>query len=237
MQFGRSMGTGGVTLLVAILLLLVAPVSAFAQMVLRGQVRVDLEPVYIHYVDVPYPLDTNTAHRHALEEVALYFGAMIYGWTFDYDIGERARKIPEVFELQSLGSIPFGDPKLVVTDAKLENSYLFVWVDYRPDETQQRRLAQWRSGTLIKTRGQGEGPLAGPIAVPRSESPLANTLQQSSWMDGKRAALEDAARAAVRATLRGTERNRPKQSRGRIALAEFPRYWVDSGRWQCSAAF
>lgn len=203
--------------------LLFTTAALSAQSVLRGEVRVDLEPVYYQYIDEPYPLDTRTAQKRALEEGALYFSSMMYGWTYDYEIGEKARAIPEQFDLISQGAIEFGDPKLFATDARLEQSYLFVWMDYRPDTAQERRLEQWKSGTIKKIQAIGNGPLAGPGAA--------------GWIDGKRQALEDAARAAVRALLRGTERNRPKHSRGLVALAAFPRYWVDAGRWQCSATF
>lgn len=193
------------------------------QTVLRGEVRVDLEPVYAQFIDVPYPLDTSTAQKRALEEASLYFGAMIYGWSYDYEIGEKGRNIPERFEISGRGSIPFGDSRLFVTDARLQDSYLFVWMDYRLDPAQERRFEQWKSGTIKKVQSIGNGPLAGPGAA--------------GWMDGKRQALEDAARSAVRSLLQGTERNRPKHSTGFVALAAFPRYWVDAGRWQCGATF
>jgi hypothetical protein len=203
--------------------LLFTAVPLFSQIVLRGEVRVDLEPVYAPYIDEPYPLDTRTAQKRALEEGALYFSSMIYGWAYDYEIGEKARAIPEQFELKSRGSILFGDTRLTVTDARLEDSYLYVWMDYRPDAIQERRLEQWKSGTIKKVQAIGNGPLAGPGG--------------SSWLEGKRQALEDAARSAVRSLLRSTERNRPKHSTGFVALAAFPRYWVDAGRWQCGATF
>jgi hypothetical protein len=49
--------------------------------------------------------------------------------------------------------------------------------------------------------------------------------------------MEDAARAAVREMLRGSERNRPKEAVGYISLESFPYYFMDAGRWQCSARF
>jgi hypothetical protein len=53
----------------------------------------------------------------------------------------------------------------------------------------------------------------------------------------KKMALEDAARAAIRAMLQGSERNRPKEAHGFISLASFPRYFMDGGRWAVSARF
>jgi hypothetical protein len=206
------------------LLGLVLGFSGFAQEVLRGEVRVDLEPVYARYMDAPYPLDTATAQRRALEEAAMFFSAMIYGWSFQYDIGERARRAPENFELSPLGEIPFGDPGLYATDAELRGLQLHLWADYRPTEAQKRRLAGWRSGTIRSAQANGEGPLGGPV-------------EGGDWVSIKRTALEDAARAAVRAILRGNERNRPKEARGFIALSAFPVYWIDAGQWMVSARF
>lgn len=216
-------GKGTLTRRLSSLILLLSSATLSAQPVLRGEVRVDLEPVYLQYIDEPYPLDTKTAHKRALEEGALSVSSMIYGWTYDYEIGERARSIPEQFDLIRRGTIPFGDQKLFVTDLRLEDSYLYVWIDYRPDPTQEHWLSLWKSGTIQKVQAIGSGFLADPGG--------------SSWLEGKQQALEDAARAAVRSLLRSTERNRPKHSKGFIALASFPRYWIDGGRWQCGATF
>jgi len=200
------------------------PVPLPAEEVLRGQVRIDREPVYGQLVDVPYPLDNDLVRSRALEESAFVYGGIIYGWSFQYDIGEVARKIPEEFTLQPLGRIEFGDVRLTATDASVSGSYFYLWTEYRPGPEQVRRLAAWNAGTVKNTQAVGTGSLAGPI-------------DPADWMEGKRSALEDAARAAVRALLRSSERNRPRQAAGLIALAGFPRYWVDAGRWTVSARF
>jgi hypothetical protein len=199
-------------------------VTLAAQEVLRGQVRVDLEPVYGEYVDVVYPLDRTSAHRRALEESALVYGAMIYGWAFEYQVGERARGITEAFELSPLGTIPFGDPGLLVTDAQVRDMRLYLWTDYRLTETQKRRLRFWKSGSIKTAQAIGYGPLGNPV-------------EMAQGISIKKTALEDAARAAVRDMLRGSERNRPKEVRGYIGLADFPSYWMDAGRWTASARF
>jgi hypothetical protein len=191
--------------------------------VLRGEVWVDLEPIYGGYVDREYPLDADTARRRALEEAALFFSAMIYGWSFHYDIGERARQIPEIFELTPVASIPAGDPGLRATDVEIRDLRVRLWTDYHLTGAQQRRLQVWRAGTIRNAQAMGYGPPGTP--------------EMSGWLAGKKAALEDAVRAAVRAMLRGSERNRPKETAGFICLASFPHYYVDSGRWAVSARF
>ena len=59
----------------------------------------------------------------------------------------------------------------------------------------------------------------------------------NAWLEAKQAALEDAAREAIRAMLRGSERNRPKEARGFISLGAFPSYYIDDGRWAVNARF
>jgi hypothetical protein len=203
---------------------LLFPFLLSAREVLRGEVKVEMEPVYGAYVDEKYPLDKDTAYRRALEEAAMFFSAQIYGWSFHYDIGERARNIAEEFELTPIGEIRWGDPRLFVTHARFENRVLSVWIDYRPAESQRRRLEMWNMGNVRTAQAVGHGPLGGPVEV-------------SDWLSIKRTALEDSARAAVRAMLQGSERNRPKEVTGLISLETFPVYWMDGGRWAAQGRF
>ena len=157
-------------------ILLILPSLLSAQEVLRGQVTVELVPVVGGYMDVRYPLDTEGAHRRALEEAAYYFSAQIYGWSFYYDIGERARGIAEEFELSPLGEIRWGDTSLEPTHARLENDILSVWMDYRPREYQHRRLEMWRMGNIRTAQAIGYGPWTSAFEV-------------SDWFDIKKAAV------------------------------------------------
>ncbi|MCL2231759.1 MAG: hypothetical protein FWB99_01625 [Treponema sp.] len=208
------------------LLFLLLPVLLPAQDVLRGEVRVNLEsiPFFDVYVEELFPLDREDAYRLALQKAALFFSAQIYGWSFQYDIGERARGIAEEFELTPLGEIHWGDPRLFVTQARFERNVLSVWMDYRPSEAQQRRLGMWRMGNIRTVQALGYGPLGGPEEI-------------SSWLDIKMTALQDSARAAVRSILQASERNRPKEAAGFISLQGFPSFWMDSGRWVARARF
>jgi hypothetical protein len=156
---------------------------------------------------------------------------MIYGWSFSYETGERARRTAEDFDLEPLGTVAFGDAGLFVTDANIRDSRFSVWADYRLTESQKRRMGMWRAGGVRNLQAAGYAPLsAGPEAS-------ADTAEPSNWITMKSAALEDAARTGIRAMLRSGERNRPKEARGFIALAEFPRYYIDAGQWAVSARF
>jgi hypothetical protein len=223
--------------------------GAQAQDVLRGEVRLDLEPVYGFFVgNIPEgmirtgaseaPLDYNEARRRAAREAAVFFSGMIYGWSFHYDIGERARGIEEKLELSPLGSVGDEDPRFEITDTQVKEARLYLWADYRPGEEHKRRLSMWKTGLVRSAQGLGHGPL-GYAPEPRSDaSPdTGETPDDPAWLAVKKAALEDAARAAIRAMLRAGERNRPKEASGFISLAAFPRFWLDKGQWAASGRF
>jgi hypothetical protein len=192
--------------------------------VLRGQVRIDIEPIYASFMDIPVPMDRDTIYRRALDEASMFFSAMIYGWSFDYEIGERARNIPEIFELMPIGEIPWGDENLHITDSEEKEMKFYLWTDYRMNQSQINRMRIWQSGTIQNAQAVGYGQLGGPV-------------NREDWLGIKKTTLEDAARAAVRRLLQGTERNRPKEARGYIALDSCPLYWIDAGRWAVSARF
>jgi len=191
--------------------------------VIRGEIFVDLEPIYAGHVDSEYPLSIPSAGQRALEEAAMFFSAMIYGWSFDYDVGERARRIEEYLELTPGGEIIKGDPRLRVTDVDVSDSRLKIWADYQLTDLQQSRVQAWRSTMIRNAQGVGYGP--------------ASIDEYPGWLQLKKTALENAAKDALRAMLRGSERNRPKEVTGFISLASFPRYYVESGRWAVSAKF
>jgi hypothetical protein len=204
--------------------------------VLRGELQIDIEPIYGGFIDPEYPLQTETLYRRALEEAALFYSAMIYGWSFHYDVGEKARGIEENFELNPLGLIPWGDGKLRSTDAEMRDQKLCLWTDYRLDESQQRRVALWRAGRTRSVQAQGKGPPGTP-SVLETDGAADGGEKPRLWLDYRREGLEDAARTALRAMLRGSELNRPKEVQGFIALAAFPVIGTASGRWLVSARF
>ena len=215
----------------AFFLIFSAIFSVFAQVgeqgnheyVLRGEVYVEFEPIYSWHVDKEYPLDVPAATRRALEEAALFFSAMIYGWSFYYDVGERARRIAEKLDLEILGEINSGSPLLRVTDTEIRDRRLWVWTDYHLNDSEQRRLQTWRSGSIRNAQATGYAP--------------SYIEEDPGWLGLRKIAMEDAARAAIRAMLRGSERNRPKEVTGSISLAAFPRIYVDAGRLAVSARF
>jgi len=199
--------------------------SLSAQEVLRGEVKIELEPIYGAYLEEQVPsLDAESGYRRALDLASYFFSAQIYGWSFYYDVGERARGIAEELELTPLGEIHWGDPGLFVTNTNSKDRVLSVWMDYRPTDAQMRRLQMWKMGNVRTAQAIGYAPLDGPATT-------------SNWFTVREKALEDAARAAIRAMLQGSERNRPKEVTGYISLETFPSFWITGGRWAAQARF
>jgi hypothetical protein len=212
-----------------------------AQEVLRGEVLIDLEPIFTASDGLPYPhpIDMMTARNWALEEAALFFSAMIYGWSFSYEFEERARGISGGFSLESRGIVRFGDPGFFATDAEIRDGRLSMWADYRLTELQKRRVGSWRAGMTRNLQAMGYSDLdaAAPNPDARTETGTELDAKPVDWIASKKAALEDAAKAGIKTMLRGQERNRPKEVRGFIALADFPRFFMSKGRWAVAARF
>ena len=185
-----------------------------AQEVLRGEVKIELEQMRGFSAEETRLLSLEEARNAALEDAAVFFGAMIYGWSFHYEVGERERNIEEKLDLTPLGTINADDPRLEAEEPQLRDYNLYLWSDYRLSDTQRNRLAKWRAGGVRTAQAYG-----------------------FSSLEDKHAALEDAARTALRAMLRSMERNRPKEVNGYISLAAFPRYGLNSGRWMAAGRF
>jgi hypothetical protein len=198
--------------------------SLFPQETLRGGVCVELEPVYAQFLGAPYPLDSAAAKLWAMEDAAFAFSGMIYGWSFSYEPGERARGLQEDLELRALGKVMPEDTKLEITDTNIKNGLFYLYADYSLDEAQKNRAARWKSAAAFTAQSAGYGPLHGDEGIVSREQI-------------KESALKDAMKKAIRKKLRVTERNRPSAASGFIALSKFPVYRMQDGLWAASAEF
>jgi hypothetical protein len=196
----------------------------FSQDVLRGEVCVELEPVYAQFLGVPYPLDSATATQWAVEDAAAAFSGIIYGWAFSYEPGEAARGIQEFLELRALGEIRTDDTRLELTDAAIRNGLFYLQADYAVDEAQKKRLLAWKSAPVSSAQSLGYGPLQGEQGVVERRQI-------------KETALKNAMKKAIRKKLRISEKNRPGAATGYIALSKFPLYGMQDGMWAAGAEF
>ena len=210
------------------ILLIAGLLAAYSPLVpadiLRGEVQVDVEPVYALSRGVPSPLDDDALLAWALEESARSYAGMIYGWSFEYEPGEKARDLAEHITLAALGTVGAHEPALKTDRVDKNAVRVSVWTDYHLSETQSRRRQSWSATGSIEAQAHGTGALdLSPVAA-----------KDIMAHDG---ALEDAARSAIRARLRATERNRPRRVKGRIALAAFPHYGIQNGALTVQARF
>jgi hypothetical protein len=129
----------------------------------------------------------------------------------------------ENLEMTPLGEIAWGDTALDPTDSWQDENALHVYCDYRLSGSQNRRMEAWSAYPLRGIQGTGSASLVAP--------------DEDHWVDPLKEALKDAARAGLREMLRTQERNRPKAVTGRLALANFPRYWIHGDTWEISASF
>jgi hypothetical protein len=196
----------------------------YSQESLRGGVCVELEPVYAQFLGAPYPLDSAAANIWAIEDAAFAFSGMIYGWSFVYEPGEKARGLQEYLELTALGKVLPEDTKLEITDANIKDGLFYLYANYPLDEAQKNRIVRWKSAEVFTTQSIGYGPLQGYEGVVSREQI-------------KEGALKDAMNKAIRKKLRLTERNRPRTASGFIALSKFPVYRMQNGLWAASAEF
>jgi hypothetical protein len=195
---------------IAILLLLAAVPAAAAYEELSAEFWTELEPFL---TDETGPnLSREEAVRRTLEEARFVFSGMIYGFRFRYTPSDRVRQVDEIFELEPIAEIPWGDPNLFVKSSHVEENRLYVRVVYRLREFQEAWKSSWRSNTLIGAEAYGE----------------------ASIYDGYRARFE-AIRAGVKTAIREHFRqvvyNKPKAISGDVVLDRQPELGLRSAMY------
>ena len=176
---------------------------------------VELEPL-LRVDDGPYPIPLATAEGKLLEEGRVLFSGMIYGWTFTYIPGDRARQVAESFELAPVAEIPWGSRRLLVRETEVADVKLWARISYTLDEDESRRRSAWESNTAGLSTGRGKASvMLGPGA--------------------KLASLKDAIRDAIRLSLDTRYLNKPRQITGQVVLWDDPQTIVRAGVYGTTA--
>ena len=196
-----------------LLLLLLGSTHIFSTTLSLGEFWCELEPMFRDGEE--YPLPEETAIKRVLEEARFVISAMLYGFRFVYTPYDSKRQIDELFTLDAIATIPWGDPSLIVTSSRVENKKLLVNLRYRISEYQEPWLRSWESGVLATSSGMGEKPM------------YAGHTQRL-------AAIEDALREAVREYLRAIVYNKPREVRGTLVLKKKPVIRIESGNYLAS---
>jgi len=144
-----------------------------------------------------------------LEEARRLFSGMIYGYTVVYTPSDISRSVDRYLEVNPIAQIEFGDPQLESYDTYLENNYYHLFIRYRLDTHQQRRIEYWNSGVFESASAYGRYPLY-------SEDSRVNAVN-----DGIRVALEN--------LLKPEEFNKPRLIEAEVLLRDIPSFSVDAG--------
>jgi hypothetical protein len=170
---------------------------------------VELEPL-VRIDAGPYPIPLETARKKLLEEGRVLLSGMVYGWTFTYIPGDRARHVEQSFTLAPVAQIPWGSPRLAVLETEVVDQKMWARLCYTMADEEALRRASWESNTAALSTGRGKAPTSvGPA--------------------GKGASLEDAVRDAIRLSLDTRWVNKPRQVSGDVVLWDDPQVIVRSG--------
>ena len=175
----------------------------------------ELEPL-VRIGPGPYPIPMDVAQRTLLEEARVLLSGMVYGWTFSYTPGDRARRVQEQFVLAPVAQIPWGNPRLRVIETEVTDTRLWGRVSYSLDDEERRRRASWDSNLAALSTGLGTAP------VRHGES-------------ARGEALESAIRDGIRRSLDARYLNKPREVTGELVLWTDPSVVTGSGTYTATA--
>jgi hypothetical protein len=176
---------------------------------------IELEPL-VRIDPARYPLPVDVAEKDILELGRVLFSGMIYGWTFTYNPGDKARNVTETFTLTPVAQVAWGNPRLRVTETEVSDARLWARIAYSLDDEESLRRSSWDSNTALLSTGSGsESVMVGP--------------------GGREASLRAAIRDAIRRSLDTRWVNKPRQVDGAVVLWEDPVTIVGSGTYTTQA--
>ncbi|MFW5827244.1 MAG: hypothetical protein ACOCU4_04085 [Alkalispirochaeta sp.] len=159
--------------------------------------------------------DTDAEER-LLREAQYVLSGMIFGWDFVYTPEYAARGVTRYFELERVGEIAWGDPRLRLRDlrdSRNRDSAIHGQIDFALSAGDVQRLEAWRAMDTERSGGMGTAPL-------------------EEGFPGKLEAMEEAIHQAIRDYLRGTTFNRPREVVGSVLLDRPPRVRTVSGTYE-----
>jgi hypothetical protein len=181
---------------------------------LRAEFWSDLRPVA--GVGDEWPVSAETARSRMLEEAAWVYGGVVWGFSFEYTPSDKARAIAERFSLESLGAPPPGALAFAPGARKGERDESRSIIEYRPPAALSDQMASYAVGPWKSAQGVGKADMI-------------------LGVKGRRAAYEDALRAALRSCLQGLEPNKPRLVRGRLVFERPPSLALIDGSYTSQA--
>jgi len=163
----------------------------------------------------PYPVPVDSAEKSLLEIGRTLISGMVYGWTFVYEPGDRSRQVQERFDLTPLAQVPWGSPRLRVTETEVADHRLWARIAYELSEDESLRREAWESATAELSTGEAKAPIQEGDA-------------------GRTKSLESAIRDAIRRSLDTRYLNKPREVTGDVVLWTDPVVLAKSGTWTTS---
>lgn len=160
-------------------------------------------------------LPTEDAARRLLERARVVFSGMLYGHRFRYVPADTRRRVVEQFELVPVAELPWGQERLAVVDAFIEDDRFVGRLRLRLHEAERSHRNAWASNSVAMGIGSGEG-------------------NRFLGEEGRQAALKGAIREAVRNVLRD-QITKPREISGQVLLWAPPTTVTDAGRFHTTA--
>lgn len=196
------------------------PLSLFSLTHLEGDFWIDPAYVYneaVENIEFPYPNvlppgeKEEIAYRLLIDEIRRVFSGMIYGYSFRYIPLDYSRNVDEVFEVEPLALIPWGDPALEISDVGFDDGLFYVHAKYTLSEYNSERVKIWRNISMIGSAGSG----------------ICNFLEPQSRQN----ALYDSFKNSIKDYLSARHYNKPYEISGLVGLRDIPYYTIDSGAY------
>lgn len=146
-----------------------------------------------------------------LELSRQWFSGIIYGFDFSYQPSDRARQVQEIFTLEPVYQIPWGDRGLEYLGAIEEERRIEIRFRYHTKDYEIARLQGWYGSSFPGSSARGAATDHGDLRS-REES------------------LKAAVKEAIRSYFRTVIFNKPREITGRVALREMPRSFPDGGQ-------
>ncbi len=156
-----------------------------------------------------------------IRDLAPFFiEGLVYGWEFIYTPSDIVRGVSEYFEIVSIVSVDANDPNIRFTDSIVTSDASVVesWIEYDLTKRMIYERYRWHVGAFPSVGGIGEASVFDGI-------------------ESIRIACESAAKNAIRDYARTIEKNKPKEIQGSIFLTDFPRYYIDAGKYVADLDF
>ncbi len=156
-----------------------------------------------------------------IRELTPYFiEGLVYGWEFSYTPSDNLRGVKEYFEIKSIVQVDKNDPRFRYTDSFVTNNASVVesWVEYDLDEKMMHERRRWHGASFPTIGGIGSASVFDGIGSVKT-------------------ACEAAAKNAIREYAVNITKNKPKEINGKILLVDFPRYYIDAGKYVADLDF